>query len=525
MLSLLLAAGCALARVPTEAQLACDACDRAQMWVHGAQDAALLALQTLFGGHTCAGQTIDACFEHAPQLSTRTCIAKEPGPADCRGCNLLNQIALDACCDVPALEAGDPPFENATTVCRTNRQWLAVGFAKLEGALELHDRCPADASGADAATNLACAAEHIISTVLSSLGTEFTSIDATYRHITSKKRRVSFACGESETLQVLVRTTQSFRACACRDRCPEHALVATYTQFQLAPGYALGVGTHQLLWPIGGTVSAFDKTGLPRDAHCSLRAEPPTRDPAYVPEFRLPTLGRLDFARVVEGFTRCDGMPRNGHVKSFFDLSAERCCNTLPLVADVTAAARLRRNDVDPTVFALVYVAHHQSSITYESDPTRDVAVHASLLLRRAAADLCADCEIASVEPLVATLGAAPAVAVERLGAGESRCVGGSASGRPCTAVNECGAGLACTVQPGGAALCFDGSWWNSAMPCSVADAQCPYGECYGAVRGGIVDGALPYAYVWRDNACDEPDRATPICNDALLRAWHRSTE
>jgi hypothetical protein len=58
-------------------------------------------------------------------------------------------------------------------------------------------------------------------------------------------------------------------------------------------------------------------------------------------------------------------------------------------------------------------------------------------------------------------------------------------------------------------------------MPCSLA-AQCPYGECYGAVSGDA-GGQFPFLHVWRANNCDDPTSATTLCADPRVRNWHLS--
>lgn len=510
MLALFLICLVAVVRVgatqPSFLSLACNEADAAQQWINGALDSTLLVLETLFGGWNCDGQLVDACFEETDKIDAITCI--EPTNPECfDGCHLENQIVVDdACCK----DEFDAPTMDGDAVCRTNRKWLSIAFDKLYAAFEAYDQ-----EAYALATELACAAEKIFSAVLQSLGSSFLLDNATYRHIVSPQTSNKYFGTEVTALTTLVRTVQSFRDCTTVG-CHDHVLIATYTLFRTDVDGPVPVGVNQLLWPIGGTMSAFDKTGLPADSHCAITQALPSVTPATNVAYRLPTLGHLDYARVVQSFSRCSGFPVSGCVQGYHDLSINRCCNTLTLVKDIGKTAALLPTDEEsptPRVYAFAYVAHFKSKITYESNPARNNEVELDLFVRTAAADACVDSEVVSSVPAASQ--ASSRATTLAMAVGESRCFGGTDSGKQCSARNSCGSGLACVTRPGTKkAYCFDGDWWNEAMPCTPTGSQCPYGDCYGAVSGtaSIED-------VWKENSCDDPRRASTICADATLRS------
>lgn len=515
MLLLLLLYVCAASAArPSQLHIFCNATDKAEAWIQGAQTSATLVVQTLLGGFLCNGNVASGCFENAAQIDATLCLSTD-GPT-CDDCHLdVHFNITENCCDDEPPAPGEPPHNDGDLVCRTVRQWIALSFSKL---YEAHT---AFAAGDYAlAHDLACAAESALSQVLTALGSPFVADGATYKHIITPAKRATFTDIDQQAVAVVVRTVQAFRQCG--DTCGDHRLIATYTLFQLDNGDSpLPVGITQLLWPISGTLSAFHKTGLPHNAFCSLSQEP-AGIVDTVADYRMPTLGHLDFARIVSGYTRCDGFPVSGCVQGFHDLAAERCCNTLPLIKDVgDLVARAPRTDDTPaSVFAFAYVAHFRSAISYESLPTRDIDVGSDLVLRIAASDQCTDKAVNSVVPAAVQVVLSTRSTIMTLGPGESRCVGGSDAGKPCTARNECGAPLACTAKPGTKTLyCFDGVGWNQKMPCSPA-SQCPYGECYGAVSGDA-GGAFPFRHVWDENNCDDPASATQLCFDPRVREWY----
>lgn len=505
------------ARQPSYLSLSCNSQDRAQQWLDAAQDSVLLTLQTLFGALDCNGQLVDACYEQSEKLDAITCI-KPVEPTCFEGCNLDEQIVVD---DVCCKNEFDSAYEDEDgAVCRTNRKWISIAFDKIYTAYEEFEKQTED--GYANAISLACAVETILTAVLNSLGSAFLAVDATYRHIVSPQIRVTFSGVQFATVATLVRTVQSFRYCNVPGQCGNHTLIATYTLFRVDVDGSLPPGIGQLLWPIGGTVSAFDKTFLPSDANCARLHAPTTHSPATDPALRLSTLGTMDYARVVQAFSKCSGFPLLGCVQGYHDLAIGRCCNTLALIKDIRALVnQLPQGESDPTprLYSFVYVAHLYSKITYESDPTRNVHVENDIIGRFAAADSCADFEAAVFTPASVTLSVEPN-AIMTMAPGESRCVGGSDAGKVCTRTNPCGSGLACTSRPGTKqAFCFDGTWWNQKMPCTLETAQCPYGECYGAVSGDS-GGQFPFLHISQQNHCDDPERATPVCMDQRVQKW-----
>ena len=379
-----------LARVPNALFLSCDEQERAYRWLQGAHDSGLLVDQTLFGGFDCHGNQVNGCYEAGPLMDATTCITPHSDDQCPNGCDLVGQIVLDdPCCDVEAIETGEESHLQDGAVCRTNRRWIAIGMNKLYAADDAFD-----AANYTEAIKLACAAETILSTVLAQLGGWFSDdgiTGATYKHQISPKQRVVFPPTENANhLEVVVRTIQSFRDCTT-SVCKNHTLIATYSYFALELDGPLGSGTFQLLWPISGSISAFHRTGLPYNAPCVLAQTPTNHVPQTDPSLRLPTLGHLDFARVVSGFTRCDGFPRNGCIKDFSDLSADRCCNTLPLVKDIDAAHNLLAHDIDPHVFAFVFIGHFMSTVEFDSAITHTVRPDEDLLIRYAACQSSSD--------------------------------------------------------------------------------------------------------------------------------------
>ena len=501
MLILLLVTLASAAR-PSQLQIYCNDADRTAAWLQGAFTSMTLIVETLFGGFGCDGHLKSGCYENTAQIDATTCISTE-SPA-CDDCNLEDELAIeDVCCeDTPY--CGEEPHMDGDSVCRTNRMWLALAFGKLYNATDEYD-----AQNYDRAHNLACAAERVLTQVLTSLGSPFVDDAATYKHIISAKETITFE-GVSGDLIVETRTVQAFRQCG--ETCGDHRLIATYSLFDLPTVGGLPVGINQLLWPISGTISAFHKTGLPTNSFCALSQ-------AYTTitneTHRLSTLGHLDFARVVAGFSRCDGFPVSCCVQGFHDLSEYHCCNTLPLIKDIGALLSKAQH---PPLYAFAYVAHFKSHYTYEEDPSRSLHIGSDLLLRTAAADQCTDAAGNTYAPTSVAFKANRLP--QPLAPGESRCVGGSDSGKRCTARNPCGADMACTQKPGSqGAFCFDGTWWNQKMPCSL-DAQCAYGDCWGAASGHSGT-ALPFATIWTENNCDDAETATRVCNDQQVRAWY----
>lgn len=504
MIFLLLVA-LALATKPSHLSLVCNKNETATKWINGALDSLTVLYQTLFGGWNCNGQLIDACYEEAEKLDASTCI-NPTDPTCTEGCNLGDQITVDDECCKDEFAA---PTMDGESICRTNRKWVSIAVDKLYTAFDEFDKQTTE--GYDTAISLACAAETILAAVLESLGSAFLVDGVTYRHIVSPQYQSAFAGSELSSFTTRARTVQSFRDCPHSGDCRDHALVATYTLFRSSVD-TLPTGINQLLWPISGTLSNFDKTQLPSDSHCAQIQAFPSISPATNLDWRLPTLGHLDYARVVQSFSRCSGFPVSGCVQGYHDLSINRCCNTLTLIKDIAKTASLLPPGDDAIVYSFVYVAHYQSKFTYEANPTRDNHVEVDILVRTAAADQCVESQVTgttvlSFEPTYDILSLTPST---------SRCVGGPDTGKACSRQNKCGAGLTCTARPGThKSFCFDGTWWNDALPCDGV-VECGYGECYTSdARGNI-----PYQRVWNENSCDDSSRANNVCNDAKLRAW-----
>lgn len=520
----------ARATVPTCAILLGCAEEKASSWINGAQDSAIVVLQTLFGGFL-NGKCIAGCFSNLVYLDTTLCIDNNQFPEEkCArdGCNLDRHIEFfdpnkPGCCVAcnQALEPNaDPPSQVETRVCRSIRQWIAIALNKLEQARDFYD-----AQDYENAISYACAAEYILSLVIPQLPADFSGLVATYRHIIGAVKTAAFDPQEdgvaSNDLHVAIRTIQSFRKLQSES---VHSLVATYSTVTVLQHLLDSDGQDQLLWPISGSISSFANTHLSPTNQCfQLDA---TDDMLAQDDInrRLPDLGDLDYAVVVDAFVRCDAFPRAGNVRRVNDLSFKSCCNTLALVEDLDHAAKLLQDDANPTVVSFVYVAHRLSVVNYEATPTRNVHIEESLLMRIATTTECRDFEPSSITSLALTKAilAAPAGIPLTLAPGQSQCVGGDRAGMSCSRHNECGAGLTCKRRKRNSdditAYCFDGAWWNEAMPCSQDEAvnQCPYGECFGAIDGK--DSGL--AHVWKVNNCDDPELATPLCQDQSLVAW-----
>jgi hypothetical protein len=512
-----------LARVPTtELLFACNDSQRALAWIDGAQDEAIVLTMTLFGGFACDGSLHDGCFEAAgSNLDADLCIA-DTGRANCEfgGCNLTSISVLvnstATCCDdaPAAIDTGVlPSTDSDGCVHRSLREWAAIGYELLERAELAYD-----VGNTSNATSYACAAELILYTVNAQLDSPFfeDSVNgAAYRHEIERQRETTFTA-----YSFVSRGRRSYRRCP--GTCGNHTLIATVVTVDVESSTHPTDGTYQLLWPIAGTLPPFDKSHLPPFSQCVLITAQ-TNLPSPTAAWRLNDLGPDDYARVAQGFVRCDGLPRNGKVRSVYNLRPNQCCNALTLIDDLEESTRLRPSVNDSTPFSFVYVVHVKSPHTFEAgaDP---INAQAAFVVRRATTDrTCQDAT--GTVTAVAALAHADRAKPLTLPPGASQCVGGDDAGKPCTALNECGAGLACRVRPGGngGAYCFDGIGWNSALPCNARGAQCPYGECYGAVSGDA-GGQFPYLHVWQANECDDPLSATQLCTDPRVREWHLHT-
>jgi hypothetical protein len=517
LLILLLAVG-ALARVPTtELLFACNDSSRSLAWIDGAQDEAIILTMTLFGGFTCAGKLKDGCYEAAgSNLDLNLCISTgDRDSCPYGGCNLTSigvlVNATTTCCDdaPQPTDDGPPPTLVNGCVYRSLREWAAVGYELLERAELAYS-----AGNTSNATSWACGAELILHSVNVALGSPFFGDGADYLHEIEPQRETTFAA-----YSFVSRGRRSYRRCP--GTCGNHTLIATVVTVDVATSTHPTDGTYQLLWPIAGTLPPFDKSHLPPFSQCALITAQ-TNLPSPTSAWRLNQLGADDYARVAQGFVRCDGLPRNGHVRGTYNLRPNQCCNALTLIDDLEASARLSPSNNDSTPFSFAYVVHVNSPYTYEAGPA-PINAQAAFVVRRATNDRqCVDAT--GTVTAVAALAHADRAKPLTLAPGESRCVGGDDAGKPCDAPNACGAGLACRVRPGAnGAFCFDGVGWNSAMPCQVRGAQCAYGECYGAVSGDA-GGQFPYLHVWQSNSCDDPVAATQLCADPRVREWHLQT-
>lgn len=557
-LTLLLVLACApaAAREPTCATLICDPETRAQRWLAAAQDEMVVLLQTLFGGFGVGSEAplVNGCAQSEVLLAAPLCVEPEidfPDACHTKNCSFAAHPELFHGGRVKCTKHCAPVKPWAAKadkhVCRPVRAWASLGLEKLYRAYDL-----LDAGEVANATSHACVAEQLLRRVNEHLDSPFASEHVSYRHIVSEARVGAYdlASGDGDANDLLVgtRTVQSFR----RER-PDgeaHHLIATYVLARIversideAEADAAAGGTTQLLWPVSGSVAAFDRTSLPGDNECVRERAPTTIEPAFDPARALQTLGPHDFAVVADAFVRGDAFPLGGDVRLSTDLRVGGECCTVVLFADIDTPPSPHR--CEPERASLGYVAHRKSPFTFEADEERDEQIEQSLVARVAASDMCADFEPAAIapdgaavdaggdeEPAVASVGlfgaAVPAAYRSprdgvplTLPPGESRCVGGARAGELCELPSECGAGERCRTTRDGA-YCVDSASGRPRLeaPCTLADAreECPDGYCYGAADGHA-GGAYPLLYVYRTQGCAGA-RPGAVCSEQAVQRW-----
>jgi hypothetical protein len=460
------------AREPTCAVLFCDAQNATRAWLDAAQTEMLLVTQSLFGGFLengerrggCGVELLDStvCFD-ACSLTEKCHTAN----CDWRRHRELFEHSVDRCC--PVEDDDDRADCECRSVCHRLRKWIDLGIEKLYIAYDLFD-----AGQFNKSTSFACAAERLLSFSYK----QFEKADAafprrgTYRHIVGASTNVSFAVGpllDDSTSELLVATrpTQSFQG----DEHGRHTMVANYLLAFVLNGTVEKGAVQQLLWPVGGLMPSFDRSSLPQNNECARSGAPTTVMPAFNVSTRLDGVGPHDFAAVVDSVVRCDGFPPPGKTRYYDDLTPSSCCSALVLIADIEVAKH------DNSV-SLAYIAFRKSRVTFEANETRamNVVLYARLAEPGTCIDFAANTTTGADNDTIVLEAESRPVHV-----GAPRCVGGRNEGALCTRRSECGAGLACRTNPlTHKPLCYDGTWWNEAMPCSVESEECPYGDCVG---------------------------------------------
>ena len=486
-------------------------------------------------------------------------------------------------CRAPFTQPHQDRDHKKLRVCRTLQQWAAIGVEKLYDALDARD------GGRFAnATSLACAAEKLLRLVTDRLPPSFDD-GASYRHQTLGPELAAFdlvggqtSGGEADnaTTDLLIgtRTVRSFRRAADAPANTNHTLIATYIVARVLERSLSEISTEraqegvvELLWPVAGAISAFDKTGLPGDSLCAM-ADQQTNLQAFDATRALPCLGPLDFATVADHFDRCHEFP-SSRLRRYDNLQATSCCSTIVLMADITDKGNGTR--FEPRRESLGYVAHYRSRCTFEAifaaenstlgnstapnnstsagnstlpnNLVFDPHIETDLVARIAAIDLCLDVlattsidtnvtasnstgngttggntTVAGFAGGLAVWWRAPREGIPiTLAPGESRCVGGERPGEQCSVASECGDGRTCRLKPGTTqAFCYDRFAWSESEPCIYANelTECPYGYCYGAVDGHD-GGAYPLLHTYRKNRCDSQNAVIVECPPDIM-AW-----
>jgi len=389
LLLLLAFVALALARQPTCAVLLCNETAHAAAWLAGAEDEYIVLLESVFGGFSVDGRRIGGCFDKTTILNSMVCLERDDfPPARCyakfcdfwRHSELFEQADDDdddngRGCSPPSTNEHDHKHKKQQRVCRTLQAWAAIGIDKLYAGLDAFD-----ARNFTNATSYACVAEKLLSLVTSRLPPVFDD-GSSYRHQVLPAKLAAFdmlsgggssnATSNNDTNDLLVgmRTIRSFRRAADAPPGTNHSLIATYvlarvlersideTTTEEAQG-----GITQLLWPVSGSLSRFDKSALPPQTLCA-QADQPTNLDAFDAARTLPCLGALDFGAVADEFKRCKSFP-SSRIRRYDDLSAASCCSTIVLMADIDDKANGTR--FEPRHESLGYVAHYRSSCTFE---------------------------------------------------------------------------------------------------------------------------------------------------------------
>jgi hypothetical protein len=406
-------------------------------------------------------------------------------------------------------------------ISRSARQWLSIGVAYLEFAIQQSQHNNAMGQPLNTASQIySCAAELMLRTVrthlqsidTSGLGAVFAAGE--YRHTYTQLLSLKFGDVGLGVVSpgVNMRTVQSFRRqLGASDT--NHYLVATWSTYEIIDLVTpvRGNVVTQLLWPITGAVASFGHTDLPTSNQCAELNTPSQLNGAIQQsDYKFRDLSSTDIAVVVDTFIRCDGFPRPGCVKRYNVLRQSLATNTLVLIANIEAPY-LIQSATNPNVTSFSYIAHRSMSVTLENPSAAPLNTN-KLVLRTATQSLCED----DIATAIATLSVEFVAAYRKplpgipftLSVGQSVCVGGEHSGQNCTMQNDCGENMACRKKPFSKTrngFCFDGQGWNMAMPCDLPPAghtTCPYGHCYGQIDGHP-GGAYPKLDAWNNANCD----------------------
>ena len=468
------------------------------------------------GGDTCNTGYV-SCPADAPQSAACTCTLPSTEKI-CSGTWRDDGRRYGAQCT--------PPDDS----CRTVESWLKVGQELLTEALDKTELCEWDA-----ASSAACAAEFVYRRINQwTLETYSASADklqfispmarATqrYTHINSPLRQISF---ETTLFSAKLRVVQSVRSCAssCSAE-PSSDPVTSLLVYTQTESDANTLELSQLVWALAGVLADFG-TVLPFAPANGCGAEHVQTNLAlFDPQRRVPRLGAQDWATV-----RCDGAARET-----VDLRINAICPVVLLFAQLHPAAaepstlyslaQLQLRDGFAPLDALAAAELVESGLAFRvATGTGGECRDYKLLLASSVFERCA---------LAAPLLFAEAVEEHRdsvpltLAPGESRCVGGTAAGRLCTAANECGRGLVCRhnpFAPRSTAFCYDGLVWDETKPCTGGGADeatsCPYGTCVGAING--LDGGLfPLLHHHQASDCQTDD--SDVCAHPAVAAWHK---
>lgn len=519
---------CVRATVPEYAVLIGPDCtsEFAAVWVAAAQEEAVRNYHTLNGAWLkpeCCNAEARGPAQRVPPFEVNEhlvlCIAHDTFPTDdCanKKCDFESHPELyeDDCTEVEDDEDDES--------CRTLESWLAIAESLLFDALEYTEQCEWDL-----ATSAACAAEfvyravneHILATY-NAQAAQLRFINAEgranqrYRHINSPLRTVTF---DQVEYAVQVRVVQSVRTCGeCEADGAAHT--SSLIVHSRAPSSANLLETSQLVWALAGVLANF-ATVLPFAPlnECGLQ-HVATNLALFDPARRVPALDAQDWATV-----RLDGEPR-----TTTDLRIAAVCPVVLLFGalvpsvpadDLPSLAHVQLRVGFAPLAPLAAAQLIEGALAFRVATGVGGECHDyPLLLAQSVYENCTAIETPVVD---ATALALPLT----LAPGTSRCVGGTADGRACNAVSECGAGLACRRKPfapNDAAYCYDGLTWLTSKPCTHADRDdsCPFGDCVGAVNG-FDGGRFPLLHFHQEANCAS-DASSPVCSHDAIANWHQ---
>lgn len=448
---------------------------------------------------------------------------------------------------------GGKNSDGKNAACRTIESWSKIATSKLGSALDYLEQ------GNDTdAISYACVSDFLFMHIDKWLVDTTPNPNTALPFISDSARRIHryrSLNSASRTgvlpdlnLTVVIRAIQSVRECKRKQTprgvslpsnatllVPGDDLNTNDTVFQsavssvvvlatAAPNVNLSITpTIQLASAITGTVPSFSGTLEQTDpTNRCVRINAATNLQPFDTSRRLPGINSGDWAVV----------RYNHRQRTYRSLSPNSACPAPVLLND----PKNNKNTWSATQILMQYGPAPQQPSAFST------AIEASIFGRSATDEQCTDSMVPffidtfpgnnTVTPNLTALGTLlfstkflqpPAGIPLTLAPGESRCVGGSYTGRLCTMETECGTGLSCRrkpLMPREFAYCYDGQTWDEDKPCVYADAddECPNGYCFGAVSGH--DGsAYPMLDWFNANECGR-NTDDPVCQQPSVKNW-----